>query len=76
MKVRDVAVVVAAALFVAVVLALGVAGLVERHQAPQMGLHSVWCVRPGYPVDLAAPVVVGPGTGLSGCPSWMRQVTP
>lgn len=40
------------------------------------GLHSVWCVQRGYPADLAMPEVVGPGTGLSGCPAGEVQVSP
>lgn len=39
-------------------------------------LHSVWCVDQGYPADLAMPLMVGPGTGLSGCPPGERQVAP
>lgn len=67
-----------AVMLMAAVLLLGalLAWVAVHPDAPQPQLHSVWCVRQGYPPDLALPFVVGPGTGLSGCPAGERQVQP
>lgn len=62
------------ALAVAVTVWLFVA-LLAAGPRPAPGLHSVWCVWPGQPASRAVPFVVGPGTGLSGCPAGQQQVT-
>ncbi len=68
------AVVFVAAMAVALLVALAVRP--SSSSAPVPSLHTVWCVRAGYPADLAGPWVVGPGTGLAECPFGERQVHP
>jgi hypothetical protein len=67
------AAVLGSALGVLVGLQLGGSGAPPAGPMPHT-LHTVWCVKAGYPRDLAGPWVVGPGTGLAGCPAGLRQV--